>query len=80
MKGLILDLRDNRGGNDPEWFLDWYAPAPYADVFTSVRVYPDYDDPTFRKRVVNVDDDWYKWYRKATAGLPPWTSVRSTSA
>lgn len=25
--GLILDLRDNRGGNDAAWFLDWYAPA-----------------------------------------------------
>lgn len=76
VKGIILNLRDNRGGNDPEWFLDWYAPAPYADMFTSVRVYPDYDDPAFRKRVVNVDDDWYRWYRKATVGVAAGSDVR----
>jgi hypothetical protein len=68
VRGLILDLRDNYGGNDPEWFLDWYAPAPYADMFTSVRVFPEYSDAGFRKHVANVDEDWHRWYVKATGG------------
>lgn len=33
VKGVILDLRDNGGGNNPNWFLDWWAPKPYLDHF-----------------------------------------------
>ena len=37
-KGVILDLRDNGGGNDPNSFIDWWAPArSYTDTFTVMR-------------------------------------------
>jgi C-terminal processing protease CtpA/Prc len=37
-KGVILDMRDNGGGNDPNSFVDWWAPArPYTDTFTVMR-------------------------------------------
>jgi hypothetical protein len=76
VRGVILDLRDNLGGNDPEWFLDWYAPAPYTDFFTNVRLYAEYADPAFRKRVDNVGDDWYRWYQRASAGMETGAEVR----
>lgn len=70
-RGLILDLRDNGGGNDPEWFLDWYAPAPYEDVYDAVRVEPDRLDPTFRAALSNLTDEWQAWYRESAAGRTP---------
>jgi hypothetical protein len=42
-KGVILDLRDNRGGNNPNWFLDWWAPRPYYDHFVHTRLHEDFD-------------------------------------
>jgi hypothetical protein len=37
-KGVILDMRDNGGGNDPNSFVDWWAPPrPYTDTFTVMR-------------------------------------------
>lgn len=36
-RGIILDLRDNTGGNNPNWFLDWYAPAPWRDEWVAER-------------------------------------------
>ncbi len=37
-KGVILDMRENGGGNDPNSFVDWWAPArPYTDTFTVMR-------------------------------------------
>lgn len=44
-KGVLLDLRDNRGGNDPNWFMDWYASGPYVDRFVLERLAPDLDTP-----------------------------------
>lgn len=70
-RGLILDLRDNGGGNDPEWFLDWYAPAPYEDLYDAVRVDPDRSNPVFNAAVSNLTTEWQKWYRDAAAGLSP---------
>ncbi len=37
LRGIILDLRDNTGGNNPNWFLDWYAPAPWRDEWVVER-------------------------------------------
>jgi hypothetical protein len=71
-----VDLRDNVGGNQPEWFLDWYAPAPYADMFTTLRILPELDDAKFRERVANFDDDFYAWYRRAAAGRPVGSEIR----
>ena len=45
VKGVILDLRDNHGGNNPNWFLDWWAPAPYYDHFVYTRLHEDFDTP-----------------------------------
>ncbi len=40
-KGVILDLRDNGGGNNPNWFMDWYASGSYTDRFVLTRLSPD---------------------------------------
>ncbi|MBN2496353.1 MAG: hypothetical protein JXR96_17295 [Deltaproteobacteria bacterium] len=42
-RGVILDLRENRGGNNPNWFLAWWAPAPYSDHFVYFKLHPDLD-------------------------------------
>jgi hypothetical protein len=40
-RGVILDMRDNGGGNDPNSFVDWWAPARrYTDTFTVMRKTP----------------------------------------
>ncbi len=36
-KGVLLDLRDNGGGNNPNWFMDWWASGPYVDRFVLTR-------------------------------------------
>ena len=71
IRGLILDLRDNGGGNDPEWFLDWYAPASYEDVYDAVRIDPDRLDAAFNASLSNLTEEWQTWYREAAAGRPP---------
>lgn len=75
-RGLILDLRDNGGGNDPEWFLDWYAPAPYEDQYIAVRSGPQWQDAGFTARVLNIDEDWLKWYRQAAASAAPGSWIK----
>jgi hypothetical protein len=34
--GVLVDLRDNHGGNDPHTFLDWWAPQPYDNISVSL--------------------------------------------
>jgi hypothetical protein len=78
-RGIILDVRDNRGGQDGEWFLDWYAPAAYTDVFTRIPQLADYADQAFRERVVNLggnDEDWLPWYQKQVAKGRPGEPVK----
>lgn len=41
LRGVVLDLRQNQGGNNPNWFLDWWAPASYTDHFVYYRVHPE---------------------------------------
>ncbi|MCD6499019.1 MAG: hypothetical protein J7M25_12075 [Deltaproteobacteria bacterium] len=40
VRGVLLDLRGNHGGNNPNWFLDWWAPRAYRDQFVSLRLHP----------------------------------------
>ena len=42
-QGVILDLRDNLGGNNPNWFLDWWAPSAYSDMFVFSRLHADFN-------------------------------------
>ena len=42
-RGVILDLRENTGGNDAAWFLDWWAPGPYANHFVDFVLYRDFE-------------------------------------
>lgn len=37
-QGIVLDLRENRGGNDSNTFLDWWAPRAYVDTWTISRL------------------------------------------
>lgn len=79
-RGIILDLRDNFGGNPGEWFLDWYAPGPYLNIFTRIPQLPEYADPEFRKRVINLgdDEDWFPWYQRQLAATAPGAPVINT--
>ncbi|MCH9685553.1 MAG: hypothetical protein K0V04_29250, partial [Deltaproteobacteria bacterium] len=43
-KGVLLDLRDNHGGNNPHVFLDWWAPAPYDNTTVVVRLHQSLAD------------------------------------
>ncbi len=52
-KGVILDVRENGGGNDPNSFVDWWAPArPYTDTFTVMRKTPLVTDRDALERLV----------------------------
>jgi len=41
-KGVLLDLRDNGGGNNPNWFMDWYASGTYVDRFVLTHLSDDF--------------------------------------
>ncbi len=42
-KGLLVDLRDNGGGNNPNWFMDWFANGSWVDRFVATRLSADFD-------------------------------------
>jgi len=67
MRGLVLDLRDNPGGNDPNWVLDWFAPKPYLDLKTQVRK-TAWIDTIVLEDVANLDDGWVDALVKAPSG------------
>ena len=54
-RAVLLDLRDNGGGNNPNWVMDWFAPAPYTDHYVFTKLDDDLRDPAFR-RDANMDD------------------------
>lgn len=45
--GIVVDVRDNGGGNDPNWFLDAFAREPYPDDWVKARAHPSFADPDF---------------------------------
>jgi hypothetical protein len=57
VRGLILDLRDNGGGNDPKWALEWFAPSSYLDLETRIRKTPAFDTLVLED-VANLDQGW----------------------
>ncbi|MGI5860721.1 MAG: S41 family peptidase [Myxococcales bacterium] len=67
---MILDLRDNTGGNDSAWFLDWWAPRPYANHFIDYVLYEDFEQ--FRRaRPVGLSGRDFDLYRKAHESRAP---------
>lgn len=38
VEGVLVDLRDNHGGNNPHVFLDWWASAPYDNMTISLKL------------------------------------------
>jgi hypothetical protein len=56
LRGLLVDLRDNTGGNNPHLFLDWYAPGtPYIGDFFFPRLDPAFATPDAAAALVNLD-------------------------
>lgn len=43
--GVVIDLRDNMGGDNPYVFLDWWAPGDYEGEYITVRLHEDLLDP-----------------------------------
>lgn len=50
--GVILDLRENHGGNNPFVFLGWFAKKPLSHQVVRVKVVPGLDD-------AQLDDVFY---------------------
>jgi hypothetical protein len=69
LKGLIVDLRDNSGGNNPNWILDWYAPAPYVDRFVRVKLPAAKDEAKVLQLLGN--GRWVTGYRAALKARQP---------
>ena len=69
-RGVLLDLRDNVGGDDPNWVLDWFSPKPYLDLTTRV-VKTAAVAEALQKQVVNLDDGW----RRALSRVPDGATV-----
>jgi hypothetical protein len=58
-----LDLRDNSGGNNPNWFLDWWAPAGWTDRFVSFRLDEELRNADARRKAgVSMGDVAGAWY------------------
>jgi len=43
-KGVLIDLRDNRGGNRDTLFMDWWAPEPYMHDVSELLLVDDFAD------------------------------------
>ena len=74
-RGVILDLRDNRGGNNPNWFLDWWAPAPYRNSLVFTRLHEDLDtaEKLARAGITGWGPPHIERYLEAVAGKEPGT-------
>jgi Peptidase family S41 len=70
LRGVLLDLRDNRGGNNPNVILDWYAPprAYLGDTF-SPRLHPAFATRAAVADLVNLEGAMVEPYLKAVATL-----------
>ena len=61
-KGFILDLRDNRGGNNPNWFIEWFTNIPYYDRFVKMKLSSFIAKPKNFSKIMmgGKKTDWYK--------------------
>jgi C-terminal processing protease CtpA/Prc len=66
-RGVIVDLRDNRGGNNPYWFLDWFAPRPFGGHWRQTRLHPD----VAARLRARGDDEEVTLYERALASSAP---------
>jgi hypothetical protein len=73
-RGVILDLRDNRGGRNPNWFLDWWAPpTPYKSHVVYMRLHEDLDtvEKLEQARITGFGPPHFESYLTSLAGKPP---------
>lgn len=69
-RGVILDLRDNGGGNNPNWFMDWWAAGPYVDRMVRLRLVDDLAGEGKLERV-NALGEHAATYLRALAARAP---------
>jgi hypothetical protein len=55
-QGVLLDLRNNGGGNNPNWVMDWFAPGPYTDQYVFTRLDDALREPSFLHDT-NIEDE-----------------------
>lgn len=53
---ILLDLRNNGGGNNPNWVMDWFAPGPYTDQYVFTRLDDALREPSFLHDT-NIEDE-----------------------
>jgi hypothetical protein len=70
--GVVLDLRENRGGNSPEYFLDWYAPGPYRSTSEWIALHPELTDRAPLKAALRNDAAVDEYLRRTAAGERWW--------
>ena len=74
IQGLLLDLRENGGGHNPNFFLDWYAPGAYRDHDVRLRLLPELGTGEGLAKVnaisglEGVDEQYPKWLAAAKPG------------
>ena len=61
-KGVIVDVQDNRGGNNPNLFVDWWSDKPYTDNETHVLLEPKLFADGGDVHVSSVSATIAKWY------------------
>jgi hypothetical protein len=71
VRGVILDLRDNSGGNNTNWFVDWWAPRPYVDRFVRIRLIDGLGDEEQLGRVNTRFGEHRANYVRALAARAP---------
>ncbi|MBX3271495.1 MAG: hypothetical protein KF729_14615 [Sandaracinaceae bacterium] len=72
LAGVILDLRDNAGGNNAAIFLDWYGREPYVGGTTEIRLHPELRDRGRLEVALYRGSAVDEYLRRAAAGERWW--------